>query len=127
MASTKKKKVKEEEVKEVIIEKKEEFPSSLASDHLLQLETKSRDIENAKLLMALEEQSLRNMSLELIILQRKVEDQKKLVKEKAVYYDNMVKQFKQIKSELWPQYGFKLEEGLGYNPETGEIIKDNKN
>lgn len=124
MASTKEKKFKQNEkpAPEVVkAEAPKELPSVLHPDHLLQLEVKSRDIENAKLHMALEEQALKNMLLELQILQRKVEDQKLLLKQRAVFYENNVKQFQQLKSELWPQYGFGQNEGLGYDPATGTI------
>lgn len=125
MASTKEKKSKiliEKPVQEVIkAEKPKELPAALSPDHLLQLEVKSRDIENSKLHMALEEQALKNMMLELHILQRKVEDQKLLLKQRAIFYENNIKQFQQLKSELWPQYGFGQTEGLGYDPATGVI------
>lgn len=124
MASTKERKNKPVEKAPSTVVKgsaPKELPSALHPDHLLQLEVKSRDIENAKLHMALEEQALKNMMLELSILQRKVEDQKILLKQRAIFYDNTVKQFQQLKSELWPQYGFGQNEGLGYDPATGVI------
>lgn len=121
MASTTRRKqvvVEKEEIKE---EKAPAFPSSLHHEHLRQLEVMARDVENAKLRMALEEQSLRNMILESQILQQKVEKQKQYLQQHAAFYDNSTKQFKQLKSELWPQYGFGQDEGLGYDPATGEI------
>jgi hypothetical protein len=128
MASTKEKKFKQQEkaAPEVVkAEVKKEIPGVLHPDHLLQLEVKSRDIENAKLHMAIEEQALKNMMLELHILQRKVEDQKQLLKQKAIFYETNVKQFQQLKSELWPIYGFGQNEGLGYDPATGTIHRPN--
>ena len=126
MASTTRRKITiKEEIKPEpeVVSATPSFPEVLAAEHLLQLEVKSRDIENAKLLMAVEEQSLKNMLLEQQILQQKVEKQKLLLQQRAIYYDNMAKQFRQLKAELWPQYGFSSEEGLGYDPATGEIRK----
>lgn len=121
MASTTRRKpvvVEKEEIKE---EKPAGFPTVLHPEHLRQLEVTVRDVENARLMMAVEEQSLRNMILELQLLQQKVEKQKQHLQQRAVFYDNSTKQFKQLKSELWPQYGFGQDEGLGYDPATGEI------
>jgi len=99
----------------------EEFPTVLSQEHLKQLEITIRDIENAKLTVAIEEQSLRNMMLEQQLLEQKVQKQKQTLQQRAVFYDTISSQFKQIKSELWPQYGFSQTEGLGYDPATGEI------
>lgn len=73
--------------------------------------------------MAIEEQALKNMTLELQLLQQKIDRQKQNLQQKAVFYDNSTKQFKKLKSELWPQYGFSQDEGLGYDPNTGAIHK----
>ena len=122
MAVVKKKKQKADP----IIEKPEaaQPPSALSPDHLLQLETMSRDIDNAKLTMALEEQSLANMQLKLKILSDNIEKQRKVVAEKASRYDSMKIKFTGIKKEIFPVYGFKEHEGLGYDPLTGTIVRN---
>lgn len=113
----------QEAVAEPVKEKVAAYPATLHPDHLRQLEVISRDVENARLLMLVEEQSLRNMLLEATLLQQKIDKQKSYVREKSIFYTNSGKQFEAIKSELWPQYGFNLSEGLGYDPITGEIKK----
>jgi hypothetical protein len=101
---------------------KKEF---LHHDHLRQLETLDRDVEIAKLTMAVEEQSLRNMVLEHHLLLSKIEKQKLALMEKAKSYDTMKAGFTSFKKELWPQYGFSEADGLGYNPNTGKIVSGN--
>jgi hypothetical protein len=124
MATTRKprqRKAKEEVVK---VEKKVEvFPEVLNSEHLLALETMSRDLENAKLLMALEEQSLANMELKLKILSDSIIKQRAVVREKAERYEGEKKKYTSYKKQIWPLYGFKEEEGLGYDPLTGNIVR----
>lgn len=104
-------------------EEKKEFPDSLASPHLLALETMSRDIEMAKLRASVEEQSLKNMTLELQLLSNKIEKQKVVVQTKSNDYEAQKKKFQEYKRQLWPQYGFNENAGLGYDPVTGKIVK----
>lgn len=115
----------QEEIKESKEEKEvsQEIKNFLAPEHLLQIEVGQRDIENSRLLMAVEEQSLKNMTLELEILTQKIEKQKIVLRQRQFAYDNMVKQFRKLKGDLWPVYGLKDEEGMGYNPTTGEIVR----
>jgi len=97
----------------------------LHPDHLRQLETLDRDVEIAKLQMAVEEQSLRNMVLEHNLLLSKIEKQKLALMEKAKSYDTIKAGFTNFKKDLWPQYGFNEADGLGYNPNTGKIVSGN--
>jgi hypothetical protein len=96
----------------------------LESSHLMQVEVLSRDIENSKLHMALEEQSLSNMLLSLEILQSKIEKQRLTVSSKAQRYEACKNKFQNFKKEIWPQYGLVESEGLGYDPITGEIKRN---
>lgn len=91
--------------------------------HLLQLETIGRDVEKFRLLMNVEEQNLRNLVLERQILDAKIEKLKIVLNERARDYAQAVEGFKRFKAELWPQYGLKEADGLGYNPMTGEIVR----
>lgn len=108
-----------EEKQEVAVETKD----TLDSMHLLQLETMSRDIENAKLLMALEEQALRNMQLENALMIVKIERQKAALAAKAGQYEASKQKFETIKKEIWPRYGFSETDGLGYDTLTGKIVR----
>lgn len=112
---------KKTEVKEEI--KQIEVPKVLHADHLRQLEVVSRDVENARLLMSIEEQSLKNITLELELMKIKLDRQKQNLGQAASNYNNSVLAFKKLKSDMWPLYGLKLEDGLGYDPNTGEISK----
>jgi hypothetical protein len=113
-------KTKAIEEKEVI---KPQYPDILASSHLLALETMSRDIDMAKLKMNVEEQTLKNLSLELQLLTNKIEKQKVILQNKSSEYETVKKKFQNYKKELWPQYGFSEHDGLGYDPVTGKIVK----
>jgi hypothetical protein len=100
-----------------------EFPMYLDPSHLLQIETTVRDIENAKLYMHVEEQALKNMVLEKILLDQKIEKQKMLVQDKSDQYTKLKLSFENVKKDLFKVYGFKEGAGMGYNPVTGEIHK----
>jgi hypothetical protein len=95
----------------------------LSSDDLLKCETLSRDITNSRLLMNLEEQSLRNMILESELLKNKIEKQRLLVREKAESYENEKKMYRLYVEDMWARYGFDPNStSVGYNDTTGEII-----
>jgi len=106
-----------QEVKEV----KPVIKDTLSHEHLKYLEVFSRDTENAKLSMALEEQSLRNMLLSLELLQIKIEKQRVLLASKDQKYKISVEKFTNYKKEIWPEYGLNISEPMGYDPISGEI------
>lgn len=121
MATTTRKK---EEKKAII--KKEIEPSikdTLSPDHLMSLETISRDVENSRLVMAIEEQSLANMELQLKLLSSNIEKQRQLVSSKAQKYEAMKQKYISFKKDIWPSYGFKENEPLSYNPLSGQIVR----
>jgi len=127
MASTSKIKRKlnvESKVETSLQEVKEVNPvikDTLSHEHLKYLEVFSRDTENAKLSMALEEQSLRNMLLSLELLQIKIEKQRILLASKDQKYKISVEKFTNYKKEIWPEYGLNISEPMGYDPISGEI------
>lgn len=127
MASTSKIKRKlntESKVENTLQEAKEVKPvikDTLSHEHLKYLEVFSRDTENAKLSMALEEQSLRNMLLSLELLQIKIEKQRILLASKDQKYKISVEKFTNYKKEIWPEYGLNISEPMGYDPISGEI------
>lgn len=114
---------RKEIIEELIVKK--ESPTHLSSNDLLKCETMSRDVVNAKLLMHVEEQSLKNMLLEHTLLGIKIEKQKSLLKQKAEEYEGKKKLYSQFTDSMWPKYGLEKsgELSLGYNDETGEIVK----
>lgn len=131
MATTARKKKEVKTIKEILnlppIPVEEVDPKSkefLEPGHLMQVEVLSRDIENAKLYMALEEQSLSNMLLSLEILQTKIEKQRLLVSSKGQKYEACKNKFVNFKKEIWPQYGLNENEGLGYDPISGQIKRN---
>jgi hypothetical protein len=127
MAVVKKKKIKEEkkpvEVVEVV-EQEVKVPEELHRDHLLALETMGRDIENARIMVLMEEQNYANMQLRLKILSDTIEKQNILVNEKVQKYENTKTKYTQFKKDIWHQYGFKENESMGYDPLTGKIVRN---
>lgn len=109
MAKTKKK----------IIESEEKF---LSPDHLLGLEVGTRDIENAKLNMALEEQNLQNMLLTEVILKSRIEKQKQLLQSKAKEYEISKEKYQKLKVALFQEYNLDGDK-FGYDTQTGLLIK----
>ena len=105
-------------------EAKVETPLCLSPEHLRTIEVTERDIQIAKLEMGSEEQSYNNLVLSLRLLENKIEKQKEVVSSKAWKYENSKKRYESMKKEIWPQYGLEESAGLGYNPDTGEIIKN---
>jgi hypothetical protein len=93
----------------------------LDPDHLRSLEVISRDIENAKLTMALEEQALANMTLQLEILQNKIEKQKLFVSSKAQKFELAKQKYVNFKKDIWPMYGLSESQPLAYDPLSGKI------
>lgn len=116
MATTTRKK------KEVEVLKPEQ-KDFLSEEHLRNLEIKSRDVEVAKYVMAVEEQALENMQLKLQILSSNIEKQRSLLRDKAARYESAKNKYTLYKKEIWPQYGLNENEGLGYDPESGRIVK----
>jgi hypothetical protein len=108
----------------VLVEGSQFIPEVLAPDHLLLLETISRDVENSKLSMALEEQALSNMQLQLNLLYDKIEKQKAVVISKAQKYEKTKQQYISLKKDIFPLYGFKENEGMGYDPVSGKIVRN---
>ena len=106
-----------QEVKEV----KPVIKDTLSHEHLKYLEVFSRDTENAKLSMALEEQSLRNMLLSLELLQIKIEKQRILLASKDQKYKISVEKFTNYKKEIWPEYGLNISDPMGYDSISGEL------
>lgn len=96
---------------------------TLSPEDLLQLETISRDVENAKLLLNLEEQSLRNMLLEEALIKVNIEKQRQVVANRDQRYKLLNDRFTINKKEIWSSYGIGEKEGLGYDPKTGKIVR----
>jgi len=124
MATTARRKKKVSKKKVVKKEVVKEFKDVLDKDDLIQLENISRDVTIAQKDMALEEQSLRNMNLELELFKHKMVSQRGLVQSKADRYENIKEKYTNFKKEIFPKYGLSDSQRLGYNPDTGEIIKD---
>lgn len=102
--------------------KQEEKPSMVLShhEHLL-VETSPLAVENAKLLMAVEEQSLANMLLEQKLLEAKIQSQKQRVMDCHSKYNSEKTKHAAIIGEIIKNHGLKSEK-FSYNNDTGEII-----
>lgn len=115
MAKVSKRKVKIEEVIEV-------KPSMILShDEHLKVETSPLEVENAKLLMAIEEQSLVTLMLEFKLLEIKIEKQKNRVAECNHKYTQAKTRHAGIIGEIIKNHGLNSEK-FSYNNNTGEII-----
>ena len=95
----------------------------LEHQDLRQLENLSKDVLNCKLDMNLEEQSQKNMTLEMLLMQQKIEKQRELVVIKSERFEAKKRQYQDFKKEISPKYGLAEDEVLGYNPDTGEIVR----
>lgn len=110
MAKTKK--------KEIVQESEEK---ALSPAHLLEIETLQRDVQNAKLLMALEEQSLQNMILTESLLKLKIEKQKTLVQFKAKEHELAKEKYNSLKASMFTEYNL-TGDNFGYDTKTGKIV-----
>lgn len=130
MATTTRKRERTKPVKEEL--KKEDLENTvpmtevkdvLEADHLRMVEVFGLEVENAKLQMALEEQSLANLQLSLENLQSKIESQKVLVNNRAQKYELAKQKFTNYKRQIWPLYGLNENELMSYDRSSGRIVK----
>jgi hypothetical protein len=103
----------------VVIE--EEKKNILSHDEHIAVETRPLQVQNAKLLMAIEEQSLANMILELKLLEQKIEKQRNKVGECSLKYSQEKSLYAAIVSDIMKNHGLK-DEKFSYNNNTCEII-----
>jgi hypothetical protein len=109
------------EVKAEVIEEVKEKKNQLMMEHLKDLEIMSRDIKNAKLTMAVEEQSLQNLSLNLELLKNKIEKQQAFVVSSSNKYEAMKLKFANLRSVIIKEYGLDEKKDFGYDPISGEL------
>ena len=114
--------LKQEEVSEVT-KPENEIRDVLEPDHLRMVEVFGLEIDNAKLQMAVEEQSLVNLQLSLENLQSKIESQKVLVNNKAQKYELAKQKFTNYKKQIWPIYGLNENEPMSYDRSSGKIVR----
>src|SRR4051812_25751176 len=119
MASTSKKK----EAKKQIVKLDPKAEKILTSSDLYALTDKSHNTRHVKMLMALEEQRLRNMLLEKTLLEHNIQKQEALRNARHGEYLNSSKQFSQFKQELWKKYGLDDAKDYGYDAISGKIVE----
>lgn len=96
----------------------------LSPQDLLKCETLSRDIQNSKLAMGVEEQYLKNLLLESELLKFRIEKQKMQLLEKSKLYEGSKLIYNSYVAEMWPRYGIdKDATSVGYDDITGKIVK----
>lgn len=93
----------------------------LTNQELIKVETTPLEVENSKLLMAVEEQNLRNLLLEQKLLESKIEKQKQSVERAHAKYAQSKQKYESIIGGIMQNHGLSSEK-FGYNSETGEII-----
>lgn len=130
MATTTRKRERVKPVKEILKQEEVEkevkanvISDTLEPDHLRMVEVFGLEIENAKLQMAVEEQSLVNLQLSLENLQSKIESQKVLVNNKAQKYELAKQKFTNYKKQIWPIYGLNENEPMSYDRSSGKIVR----
>jgi 2-polyprenyl-6-methoxyphenol hydroxylase-like FAD-dependent oxidoreductase len=82
-------------------------------------------IENAKLLMALEEQALKNMLLELRLLEQKIEKQKIIVSERHSRYNSEKERYGLVIGDIMKSHKLDSEK-FSYNNDTRLLGIDDK-
>lgn len=112
-------KVSKREAKKVI--KEEPKALVLSHDEHLKVETLPIQIENARLLLAVEEQSLVNMLLEAKILEAKIQKQKEIIGQCHLKYNQEKKRHSEIIGQIMKNHSLESDK-FSYNNETGEII-----
>jgi len=110
-----------EEIKSEIVQVAVEKKNQLMMEHLKDLEVMSRDIKNAKLTMAVEEQSLQNLVLNLELLKNKIEKQQAVVVASSGKYETMKLKFSNLRSVIIKEYGLDEKKEFGYDPISGEL------
>lgn len=105
-------------IKEVAQAPTEKF---LSVGELLALETKGRDLENAKLRTAIEEQALRNMTLEHVIMGENIKKQNALLHERHREYETIKSGFRSLKAEIMKAHGLEGKAEFGYDVLSGKI------
>jgi hypothetical protein len=116
MATTSRKKVKESEKDLVDTDK------YLSPDDHRQILVLPKEVENAQLLMAVEEQALKNLLLEHKLLEINIQKQKEAVVQKSSAYENMKKKYNLIIRDISNKYDLKGEH-FSYDNETGKLIE----
>jgi len=123
MATTKSKR---KAVKKKIVKKKEvkaDDLNKLSDLDLRNIESYSKDVQLAKLEMNLQEQHLRNLSLEFKLMEIGIVKEREKLAGYSEKFEKRKERYSEFMNCIGPKYGLKSGDGLGYNPDTGEIIK----
>ena len=91
----------------------------LTKEHILKLESFSKDIEIAKLTLLGSDQVLKNLRLELKLFETQIQKQESLVGEKSKAYENTKQKMQSFVKEISPEYGVTGQ--FGYDPDSGQI------
>ncbi len=124
MAKSKTKAAKTEEaVKPEPIAAEVAVVDHLHPDHLRSLEVSERDVQNAKLLMAVEEQHLKNLMLQSKIAELEIEKQKLRLEAISQKFEIEKKKYHNIKNDIFVAYPvLQNQKSLSYDSITGKII-----
>jgi len=68
--------------------------------------------------------SLSKYEFTIRIISENIISQRQVVQAKSEAFENRKIKYAEYKNIVDPKYGFKNGEPLGYNPETGEIIRN---
>ena len=120
--SVKKKTVKKKAVKKSTL-KIDDKVNKLSDLDLRNIESYSKDVLLSKLEMNLQEQHLRNLSLEFKLMEIGIVREREKLAGYSEKFEKRKERYSEFMNSIGPKYGLKKGEGLGYNPDTGEIIK----
>jgi hypothetical protein len=105
--------------KAVVVE--ESSKKILSQQEQIAVQVSPLEVQNAKLLMAIEEQALKNMVLELEMLSLKIDKQKARVGTLANKYESAKAIYTGTMSDIMKNHGLPSDK-FSYNTNTGEII-----
>jgi DUF438 domain-containing protein len=96
--------------------------ATLSPNHLLQLETLSREIEIARLQRTIREQELKNKALEQKVAAFELEALQRAVAQADATHESKKKARNALVLSIKESYG--ISDNFGYNPETGMIVRE---
>ena len=103
--------------------KKKELLTHLTESDLRYIENFSKDVQISKAKMNIQEQFLKNLTLECRILELSISNERDRLKSVADVFESSKNKYTEFKKSISDKYGLMDGDNLGYNPDTGEIIK----
>lgn len=97
------------------------IPDYLSDRDLLEMQVASHNVSNAKLEMALQEQHVRNLNLELELLKVKINKEMNIQQQKSHAYSNFSDVLSNLVQNLTEKY--QVKGNFSYDSRSGKIIR----